>query len=125
MRRVIIACAGGVFLLGGALLVISSATGSGDSAKGTEVWWYEGGGPLIKATFRTADTGVVQEWRHEPENLKLIFKPADKFPAPVDGDYSSWTFSPNYYTIDKQSPAALSDVFAEGAQYWLQVAAQD
>ena len=84
MRRVILACAIGALLLG-ALLAISSTLGRGGSAKGTEVWWYEGSGPLIKATFRTTRSGIVNEWRHEPEDLKLIFKPADKFSAPVGG----------------------------------------
>jgi hypothetical protein len=124
MRRVIIACAVGAFLLG-ALMVVSSTLGWGGRARGKEVWWYEGSGPLIKATFRTTGNGIIQEWRYEPEDLKLIFKPADRFSEPAEGDHSLWTFSPASYTIDKSSPGALSDFFAEGAQYWLQIMVQD
>ncbi len=106
-------------------MVVSSTLGWGSGAKGTEVWWYEGGGPLIKAVFRTTDNGVVHEWRYEPENLKLVFLPADRFSAPAKGDYSPWTFSPGSYTICKDSPGALSDFFAEGTQYWLQITGQN
>ncbi len=87
MRRVIIACATGALLLG-ALMVVSSTLGWGGGAKRTEVWWYEGGGPLVKAVFRTTGNCVVQEWRYEPEERKLVFLPADQFPAPAKGDYS-------------------------------------
>ena len=118
------ACAAGALLFG-VLMVVFSTLGWGSGAKGTEVWWYEGGGPLIKAVFRTADGGIVREWRYEPEERKLVFLPADRFSAPAKGDYSSWTFSPGYYTIHKDSPGALSDFFATGAQYWLQVAGQN
>jgi hypothetical protein len=116
-----IVCAVGILLLA-ALLVASSAIGHG-GAKGTEVWWYEGNGPLLKASFRTTGSGIVQEWRYEPEGCRLVFTPADRFPAPNKGDYSLWTFSPDQYAIDQASPAALSDFFAEGTQYWLQIMA--
>jgi hypothetical protein len=124
MRRVIIASAIGALLLG-TLLVVASAIGNGGGAKGTEVWWQEGSGPLIKATFRTARGGIVYEWRYEPQNLKLIFKPADRFREPGEGGYSLWTFNSADYTIDGGSPATLGDLFTEGAQYWLQITTQD
>jgi len=118
-----IVCAVGILLLA-ALLVVSSAIGHG-GAKGREVWWYEGGGPLIKATFRTAGSGIVQEWRYEPEARQLVFTPADRFPEPDKGDYSLWTFSPDQYTIDQESPATLNEFFVEGTRYWLQIMAPD
>jgi hypothetical protein len=124
MRRVIIACVVGTFLLG-ALFVVASATGWRSGAEGVEVWWHEGNGPLIKAVFRTTAEGIVHQRRYEPEALKLIFKPVDGFPKPVEGGYSLWTFSPSHYTIDEDSPAVLSDFFTEGAQYWLQITVQD
>jgi hypothetical protein len=118
MKRAIIASAAGVLFLG-TLLVLASTMGCG--TKGTEVWWQEGSGPLIKATLRTTRSGIIYESRSEPENLKLIFKPADRFHESNEGGYSLWTFNSALYTIDAGSPAKLSDFFAEGAQYWLQI----
>lgn len=127
MRRAIIAGAVGALLLG-TLLVIPSALGEGGSAKGTEVWWYEGSqgsGPLIKAIFRITGSGIVHEWRYEPDDRALVFKPVDKFPEPGEGDYHLWTYGPAHYTIAPGSPGDLSNFFTPGAQYWLQITMQD
>ncbi len=128
-RRILVGVVGALLL--GTLLVVPSALGNGGSAKGTEVWWHEGrndSGPLIKAIFQTTASGIVHEWRYEPENLQLIFKPADKFPKPEEGDYVPWTYKPAVYWIDENSPAGdltLKAFFVEGALYWLQITEQD
>ncbi len=127
MRKVILVSAIGAFLLA-TLLVAPSALGKGGSAKGTEVWWYEGSlgaGPLIKAVLRTTGSGIVHEWRYQPDDRALVFKPVEKFPEPDEGDYFLWTYIPAQYAIAPDSPGQLSDIFTPGAQYWAQITMQD
>jgi hypothetical protein len=127
MRKAILVCALAAVLFG-TLLVIPSALGKGGSAKGTEVWWYEGSlgvGPLHKAVFQTTGSGIVHEWRYEPDDRALVFKPAGKFPEPDEGDYIPWTFNPGLYTIAPDSPGDLSDFFTVWAPYWLKVTMQE
>ena len=130
MRKAIIVGTVGALLLG-TVMLIPSALGKGGSAKGIEIWWHEGrnaNGPLIKAIFRTTGSGIIHEWRYEPDDLALVFKPADRFAAPDDGNYAPWTYNPQVYWIDADSPAGdltLGAFFAEGAQYWLKITEQD
>ncbi len=128
MRKAIIVSAVGALLLG-TLLVIPSALGKGGSAKGTEVWWYEGAlgaGPVHKAIFRTTGSGIVHEWRYAPDDRALLFKPVEKFSEPDEGeDYILWTYNPGQYTIAPGSPGQLNDIYTPWAQYWLIITIQD
>lgn len=124
MRRVVIASAVGALLVG-MLLVIPSVRGKGGGANGTEVWWYEPHSELIKAVFWTTGSGIIHEWRYEPDDRALVFKPLAKFPEPGEGDYQLWTFDPSKYTIAPGSPGQLADFFTPGVQCWLQITMQD
>ncbi len=127
MRRVIPVGAAGALMLT-AVLVVLLVLGRGGSAKGTEVWWYEGSlgaGPLIKATFRTTRDGIVHQSRYEPDHRALVFKPIAKFPQPGEGDYQRWTFQPAQYTIAPDSPGQLNDFLTPDVEYWLQITMQD
>lgn len=126
MRKAILVGAVGALLLG-TLWAIPSARGKGGSAKGTEIWWYESSGPVHKAIFSTTGSGIVHEWRYEPQNLSLIFKPTWKFPQPDEAGYSLWTYHPHWYRIAPDSPSkkTLDDIFVQYGDYWLHVTTQD
>jgi hypothetical protein len=126
MRKAIIVCAVGALLLG-TLLVIPSALGKGDSAKRAEVWWYEAGSTsLHKAIFQTTGSGIVHEWRYEPEHLTMVFKPANKFREPDEGDYTDWTYDWWLYTpVDSPSHKTLDGFFTRDAHYWCEITMQD
>ena len=108
------------------LLVISAfaipALAKGGSAKGTDVWWENGG--VTKAIFSTTGSGIVQQHRYDPDDKHLIFKPQSKFPTMPEGEgWFAWTFTDQYTELSGDE-GDLSDFFNFGETYWVKINTQ-
>lgn len=109
------------------LLVATPLLAKGGSAKGADIWVYQDGKPetLIKAIYSKTRSGIIHQWRYEPVDLHLLFKPASKFSEPDEGGYFYWRFTASIYTETDTNPGQLADFFTDGAYYWVKIEAQD
>jgi len=109
------------------LLSATPLLAAGGSAGGADIWFYEYGDPttLSKAIFSETGSGIIHQWRYEPQDRHLVFKPVSKFPAPDEGNYFYWRFIASRYTEIDPNPGSLSDFFTDGAWYWVEITHQD
>jgi len=126
MKRLLTICAVAT-LVAAMLLVATPLLAAGGSAKGADIWFYQDGNPatLCKAIFSKTASGIIHQWRYEPQDIHLLFKPASKFPEPDEGNYFYWQFNASRYTETDTNPGSLSDFFTDGAWYWVEITYQD
>lgn len=115
MRKVTLA------LLAVAVVLVGTATlalAGGGSAKGVDVCWTNLSGTESRAVFLVTGSGIVQEWRYQPQDVHVVFKPADRFPVQED-DWTYWNAvnyadcSPATATADK-----VGDFLPPGTHWW-------
>lgn len=109
------------------LLVATPLLAKGGSAKGADIWFYQGGDPgtVFKGIYSKTGSGIIHQWRYEPVDLHLLFKPASKFSKPDEGGYFYWQFTASIYTETDLNPGELADFFTDGAYYWVKIETQD
>lgn len=106
------------------VLMATPALAKGGSSKGTDVW-FQLGSQTYKNIFYTTGSGIVHEWRYEPNDLHLVFKPLSKFPNQPDGFWGPWSYNiPPYQELDDDD-GNLADFLTPGDQYWVQITIQD
>ena len=126
MKRLLTICAVATLVVA-MLLSATPLLAAGGSAGGVDIWFYQDGDPttLSKAIFSKTSSGIIHQWRYEPQDLHLVFKPASKFPEPDEGNYFYWRFNASRYTETDTNPGSLSDFFTDGAYYWVEITYQD
>ena len=96
------------------------------SSKGRDVWWYKNTGSgegVWKAIIYETKSGIIHEWRYEwrgePIDVHLIYKPVAKFPNQPQGkNWIPWTFDDRYDDLPGDE-ADLTDYFTRYAMYWV------
>lgn len=126
MKRLLTICAVATLVVA-MLLSATPLLAVGGSAGGADIWFYQDGDPdtLSKAIFSGTASGIIHQWRYEPQDLHLVFKPALKFPEPDEGNYFHWQFIASTYTETDDNLGELSDFFTDGAYYWVEITHQD
>jgi hypothetical protein len=113
-----------------ALLVVLALAASasvvwaeGGSANGSDIWVYQDGNPatLVKSIYYRNSSGIIHQWRCYPVDLHLIFKPADSFSRPDEGNYFYWRYDHSRYTEIDANPGELLDYYVDGAYYWVEI----
>lgn len=117
MKRVVIIA----ILVAGVLAVAMPVMAKGGSAKACDVWWEEAGG-VQKALFYTTGSGIVHEWRYDPIDAHLVFKPQSRFPEPDEPGWFSWQYTAQYgQDTAWDDDCDLEDFFDPNAWYWVNI----
>jgi hypothetical protein len=95
-------------------------------SKGKDVWWYKNVEPGMgtwKAIIYKTKGGVVHEWRYEwkgePVDVHLVYKPVEKFPNQPHGkNWVRWTFDDRYEDL-LGDEADLTDFLTKYNDYWV------
>ena len=105
---------------------------AGGGPNGTYVHFEQGGTYDCHTYWRMTGSGLVHEWRSNPEcaayggttALHLVFKPLSRFTAPDCDDegllgVSLWTANLGYYIDYTDDEANLDDFITDGNEYWV------
>ncbi len=116
----------------GILVMSFSVVMAKGGKRGMHVCWEQSDGEQ-NAYFKITGSGIIQQWRYDPSDLHLVFKPKDKFPNPPDeGSWSSWTWKGSegeygqYDPCNPSSDLTLENVFGnQNRDFWVEITYQD
>ena len=115
----------GVTLAIASLLAVPVLARGGNGNKAVDVCWIRPGTNIeVKANFQTTASGIVQQFRYEPEHKHGVFKPAAQFSEPDEGDWRLWQ-ARNYAPCDPDADYKITDFLKPGTYYWVQLELQD
>lgn len=105
----------------------SIAWAKGGSAKGDDVCWMMKHQGVVKehwAIFYETGSGIVHEWRYEPNEPHLIFKPLTKFKNKPQGPgWFHWP-APLYRKCKDPTDKSVEDFLPKGDEYWVLITGQ-
>ena len=94
----------------------------GRGKKAVDVCWMSGG-TEVKAKFQMTSSGIVHEFRYEPNDVHGVFKPVSRFPnEPDEGEWFLWTA--HAYMPCEGETDMVTDFLEAGMQYWVQLEVQ-
>jgi hypothetical protein len=125
MKKYIIGVLTGIMII--TLMFISTIAVQGKGGGGEKslnVCWMQGS-TEVKAFFKITNSGLIQQFRYEPDDKHLIFKPKGKFNDPMEAGWFSWNYTEGKYnTCVEWDGASLDEVLSPGA-YWVKIVNQN
>lgn len=114
----------GVALAVASVLAVPVLAAGGEGTQAVDVCWMQGN-TEVRAKFVTTRSGIVQQFRYEPDDRHGVFMPKEKFPnEPDEGDWFSWT-AHSYAPCDPGTEYEVMDLLVPGTQYWVQLEVQE